>query len=36
MLSIALAYELPDLTTPVELVAMYGGDEVGRMTFNLN
>lgn len=32
----AVAYELSDLTTPVELAAIYGGDEVGRMTFNLN
>ncbi|MFI8696472.1 DUF5067 domain-containing protein [Dietzia maris] len=32
----AIAYELSDLTTPVELAAIYGGDEVGRMTFNLN
>lgn len=32
----AVAYELSDLTTPVELAAIYGGGEVGRMTFNLN
>lgn len=34
----AIAYELTDLTTPVELVAggRFGGDEIGRMTFNLD
>ena len=33
----AIAYELDDTTTPVELVAggMFGDDEIGRMTFNL-
>lgn len=33
----AVAYELDDLTTPVELVASnsFGVDEIGRMTFNL-
>lgn len=34
-LSNAIAYELDDLTTPVELVAGRIGDEIGRMTFNL-
>lgn len=32
----AIAYELDDTTTPVELVAGIFGDEIGRMTFNLN
>lgn len=32
----AIAYVLSDLTTPVELAAEYDGQEVGRMTFNLN
>lgn len=32
----AIAYELTDTTTPVELVAGVFGDEIGRMTFNLN
>lgn len=32
----AVSYQLSDLTTPVELAASYKGDEVGRMTFNLN
>ena len=32
----AIAYELDDTTTPVELVAGGFGDEIGRMAFNLN
>jgi hypothetical protein len=32
----AVAYSLDDTTTPVELVAGVFGDEIGRMTFNLN
>lgn len=31
----AVAYELTDTTTPVELIASSSGDEVGRMTINL-
>lgn len=32
----AVSYELTDTTTPVEIIAIWHGEEIGRMTLMLN